>query len=127
MKSRSSFTLLPEAALYSLSNRSFMMCVGGQSGTAILSVTSAAEAGARAAPVMTAITAAPAAAANFDCHCMLASSPYVLRLSVKRRPVVLAEQVKLGSIDDDRQDVAGLHADGLCLGQHDAQGCAVYR
>ena len=51
-----------------------MMCVGGQSGTAIFSVTSAAEAGARAAPVMTASAAALAAAANFVCHCMLASS-----------------------------------------------------
>src|SRR5271155_4912343 len=114
MKSRLSFTLLPEAALFSLSKRSFRMCVGGQSGTAMFSVTSAAEAGTTAAPVITASAAALAAVASFVCHCMLASSLYMLRLSAKRRPVMPAEEVKLGSIDDDRQGVARLHANGLC-------------
>src|ERR1700722_4212237 len=119
MKSRLSFTLLPEAGLYSLSNRSFMMCVGGQSGPAMFSAPSAAEAGARAAPVVTASTAAPAVAANFVCHLMLASSLDMSRLPVNCRPAVFAEEMKLGSIDDDRQGVPGLHANRLCLGQHD--------
>ena len=35
MKSISSFTVLPDGALYCLSNMSFMMRVGGQSGTAM--------------------------------------------------------------------------------------------
>src|SRR5687768_12870528 len=44
MKSTWSFTVLPDFGLYCSSKNFFMMRVGGQSGTAIVSVTSAAEA-----------------------------------------------------------------------------------
>src|SRR5688500_9696299 len=45
MKSTSSFTTLPDFGLYCSSKNFFMMRVGGQSGTAILSVTSSAREG----------------------------------------------------------------------------------
>src|SRR5688572_15912342 len=44
MKSTSSFTVLPLFGLYCSSKNFFMMRVGGQSGTAMVSVTSSAEA-----------------------------------------------------------------------------------
>src|SRR5258706_10542077 len=44
MKSTSSFTWLPDFGLYCSSKNFFMMRVGGQSGTAIVSVTSSARA-----------------------------------------------------------------------------------
>ena len=44
MKSTSSFTVLPDFGLYCSSKNFFMMRVGGQSGTAIVSVTSSAAA-----------------------------------------------------------------------------------
>jgi hypothetical protein len=44
MKSTSSFTVLPDFGLYCSSKNFFRMRVGGQSGTAMVSVTSSAEA-----------------------------------------------------------------------------------
>jgi hypothetical protein len=44
MKSTWSFTVLPDFGLYCSSKNFFMMRVGGQSGTAIVSVTSPAKA-----------------------------------------------------------------------------------
>src|SRR5215208_6953190 len=44
MKSTSSFTVLPLFGLYCSSKNFFMMRVGGQSGTAMVSVTSSADA-----------------------------------------------------------------------------------
>src|SRR5215217_4293801 len=76
MKSTSSFTVLPEGALYVLSNMSFMMRVGGQSGTAIRSTTSPAEAEpAPAPPISAAVAVAPASTASFLTQVMFRFPP----------------------------------------------------
>src|SRR6187431_912559 len=60
MKSTSSFTVLPDFGLYCSSKNFFMMRVGGQSGTAIVSVTSSAYAD--IVPPVISVAAKPAAA-----------------------------------------------------------------
>src|SRR5262245_25136452 len=114
MKSTSSFTVLPDFGLYCSSKNFFMMRVGGQSGTAIVSVTSSAFTGARLAPA-TVITAAKAEADaspfSINLTVILGILPFSNRSaalqngcgSAYRLTRCRLEDVDFGRIDDDRR------------------------
>src|SRR5664279_4851139 len=133
MKSRSSVTLLPETGLYSLSNISFMMRVGGQSGTAMWSTTSSADA-LMAPPKVMKLTKPRAVARLFSLvllfiSCFLPLFNGLLRLTACFSSPASghdlatggAEDVNIVCIDDNGGGIADLDGCGLRLGQHHAQ------
>src|SRR5688572_6870856 len=115
MKSTSSFTVLPDFGLYCSSKNFFMMRVGGQSGTAIVSTTSSAEA--MLAPPTISVAAKLAAVANpfsFVITVIVRFPPMVNRIasgraSGHRLAACGTEDVDLGSIDGDGNGIAGFH------------------
>src|SRR5215207_1891169 len=112
---------------------SFRMRVGGQSGTAIRSTTSSAEAeSAPAPPISAAVAVAPASTASFLTQVMFRFPPDALLVLsssgvqglAQRKAGARSEDMDLAGVDDDGHGIAGLQADGLGLGEDHAQHLA---
>src|SRR5688572_5006708 len=126
MKSTSSFTVLPDLGLYCSSKNFFMMRVGGQSGTAIVSVTSSAKTD--VAPPTISEVANPAAVTApliLVITVIFRSPPFVFFFwplaSGDCLPARSPEDVEFAWIENDRGLLAGMQTRRSRFRQHHAQ------